>query len=70
MLMHMKRSTAVIRITRGVLMPTSSIFSNVVIKDAETAERFITALEESEKAQGKKKRTAPVIPVLKDPEEI
>lgn len=51
-------------------MPTSSIFTNVVIKDAETAGRFITALEESEKAQGKKKRTAPVIPVLKDPEEI
>lgn len=51
-------------------MPTSSIFHNVVIKDAETAERFIAALEESEKAQEKKKRQAPVIPILKEPDEI
>ncbi|MBQ4525238.1 MAG: hypothetical protein IJA00_04085 [Bacteroidaceae bacterium] len=51
-------------------MATSSIFANIVIKDAETAEKFITALEESEKAQAKKKRTAPIIPVLKDPDEI
>ena len=30
-------------------MATSSIFTNIRIRDAETAERFITALEASER---------------------
>lgn len=54
----------------GVHMATSSIFAQVEINDAQAAERFITALEESEKAQAKKKRTAPAIPIVRDKDEI
>ncbi|MCD7763633.1 MAG: hypothetical protein LUI14_10660 [Lachnospiraceae bacterium] len=51
-------------------MATSSIFTQVEITDAQAAERFVTALEESEKAQARKKRTAPVIPIVRDKDEI
>ncbi len=51
-------------------MATSSIFHNIVIKDAKTAERFITALEESEKAVAKRKPVAKNIPTLTDLDEI
>lgn len=54
----------------GVYMATSSIFTQVEITDAQAAERFVTALEESEKAQARKKRTAPVIPIVRDKDEI
>ncbi len=54
----------------GVLMATSSIFHNVVIKDAKTAERFITALEESEKAVAKRKPVKTNIPTLTDLDKI
>lgn len=51
-------------------MATSSIFAHIEIADSKKAERFVTALEESEKAQAKKKRTAPVIPVMRDANDI
>ena len=51
-------------------MATSSIFAHVEINDAKKAERFVRALEESEQAQAKKKRTAPVISVMKDANDI
>ena len=51
-------------------MATSSIFAHVEINDAKKAEQFVTALEESEKAQAKKRRTAPVISVMKDTNDI
>ncbi len=51
-------------------MATSSIFAQVEIADAKAAERFITAMEESEKAVAKKKLTAPIIPVVRDLDEI
>lgn len=35
-------------------MATSTIFANIKIKDAETAERFVAALEESEKEKDRK----------------
>ena len=51
-------------------MATSSIFAHVEINDVKKAEQFVTALEESEKAQAKKRRTAPVISVMKDTNDI
>ncbi len=51
-------------------MATSSIFAQVVIDTPEAAERFINALEESEKAQMGKEKTAPAYPVLRDKDEI
>ncbi len=54
----------------GVLMATSSIFAHVEITDQKKAERFVAALEESERAQAKKKRTAPAIPVMRDANDI
>ena len=51
-------------------MATSSIFTHIEIVDAKKAEQFVIALEESEKAQAKKKRTAPVISVMKDADDI
>ncbi len=51
-------------------MATSSIFAHVEINDPKQAERFVAALEESERAQAKKKRTAPAIPVMKDADAI
>ena len=54
-------------------MATSSIFAQVVIDTPEAAERFINALEESEKAQkaqqGKAKKEL-AIPILRDKDEI
>lgn len=47
-------------------MATSSIFTNIVIDDPQKAERFITALEASEKAKASRTKTAHAIPVLKD----
>ena len=44
--------------------------TDIEIADSKKAERFVTALEESEKAQAKKKRTAPVIPVMRDANDI
>ena len=35
-------------------MATSTIFANIEIKDAKTAERFVAALEESEKEKDRK----------------
>lgn len=51
-------------------MATSSIFAHVEITDPEKAEQFVTALEESERAQAKKKQTAPSIPVMRDADDI
>ena len=51
-------------------MATSSIFAHVVINDVKKAEQFVMALEESERAQEKKQRTAPVISVMKDTNDI
>lgn len=51
-------------------MATSSIFAHVEINDVKEAEQFVTALEESEKAQAKKQRTAPVISIMKDTNDI
>ena len=51
-------------------MATSSIFAHVEITDAKKAEQFVMALEESEKAQANRKRTAPVISVMKDANDI
>ena len=39
------------RLSGGVTMATSSIFDNVKITDPKEVERFVAALEESEKAQ-------------------
>ena len=50
-------------------MPTSSIFHNVIIDNSETAERFLTALEESEK-EIRTKPIGPGYPVLRDLDEI
>ena len=50
-------------------MAVSSIFHNVIIDNPEDAERFITALEESEK-ESRTKTIGPGYPVLKDPDEI
>ncbi len=51
-------------------MATSSIFAQVEITDAQSAEQFITALEESEKAQAKRKRVEPAIPIVRDKDAI
>ena len=51
-------------------MATSSIFAHVEINDVKKAEQFVTALKESERAQAKKQRTAPVISVMKDTNDI
>ena len=51
-------------------MATSSIFAHVEINDVKKAEQFVMALEESERAQAKKRRTAPVISVMKDTNDI
>ncbi|MBE5949945.1 MAG: hypothetical protein E7261_13145 [Lachnospiraceae bacterium] len=51
-------------------MATSSIFAHVEINDVKKAEQFVMALEESERAQEKKQRTAPVISVMKDTNDI
>lgn len=51
-------------------MATSSIFSNIEISDPKAAERFITALEESERAQAGKELAAPAIQILRDENEI
>lgn len=51
-------------------MATSSIFYNIDIKDRKTAERFIKALEESEKAVAKRKPVESNIPTLTDSDEI
>ncbi len=54
-------------------MATSSIFAQVVIDTPEAAERFINALEESEKAQKAQKgkvKTGPVYEILRDKDEL
>ncbi|MCD8376883.1 MAG: hypothetical protein LUD69_08055 [Oscillospiraceae bacterium] len=52
-------------------MPTSSIFTQVEITTPEQAERFLTALEESEKAQAnKKERTTPAIHIMRNKDEV
>ena len=51
-------------------MATSSIFANVEITDSQKAEQFVAALEESETAQAKKKRTDSVISVMRDINDI
>ncbi len=51
-------------------MATSSIFTHIEITDKKKAEQFITALEESEKAQTQQKCTAPAIPIMKDANDI
>ena len=53
----------------GVLMATSSIFTHVKITDPKKVEKFVDALEASEKAQVNKP-SAPSIPALKDLDEI
>ena len=50
-------------------MATSSIFTNIKIKDAKTAERFVAALEESEKEKNRKS-SAQAYPILTDLDEI
>ncbi len=57
------------RLSGGVTMATSSIFDNVKITDPKEVERFVAALEESEKAQINKP-VAKSYPVLKDLDEI
>ena len=51
-------------------MATSSIFARVVIDTPEAAERFINALEESEKAQKGKVITESPHQILEDKDEI
>ncbi len=52
-------------------MATSSIFENVKLTDPEAVERFIEALEASERdAKNRPKPTAPIIPTLTDHDEI
>ena len=51
-------------------MATSSIFAQVVIDTPEAAERFINALEESEKAQMGKPKKGPAHKILRDKDEI
>ena len=50
-------------------MATSSIFTNIKIKDAKTAERFVAALEESEKEKDRKS-SVQAYPILTDLDEI
>ena len=50
-------------------MATSTIFANIKIKDAETAERFVAALEESEKEKDRKS-SVQAYPILTDLDEI
>ena len=50
-------------------MATSSIFANIEIKDAKTAERFVAALEESEKEKDRKS-SVQAYPILTDLDEI
>lgn len=50
-------------------MATSTIFANIKIKDAETAERFVAVLEESEKEKDRKS-SAQAYPILTDLDEI
>lgn len=50
-------------------MATSSILTNVVIKDSKKAEVFVKALEESSR-DPKRKLSAPTIPVLTDIEAV
>ncbi len=55
----------------GGIMATSTIFANIVIKDTETAERFVTALEESEKeCQLNKESNVKPYPFVRDLDEI
>lgn len=51
-------------------MATSSIFLNVEISDPQKVDRFLDALEESEKAVANKTHTAQAIPMLQDPSGI
>lgn len=51
-------------------MATSSIFTNIEISDPQKVERFLNALEESEKAVMHKTHTASAIPVMRDPGDI
>ena len=50
-------------------MATSTIFANIKIEDAETAERFVAALEESEKEKDRKS-SVQAYPILTDLDEI
>ena len=50
-------------------MATSTIFANIKIKDSETAERFVAALEESEKEKDRKS-SVQAYPILTDLDEI
>ena len=50
-------------------MATSTIFANIEIKDAKTAERFVAALEESEKEKDRKS-SVQAYPILTDLDEI
>lgn len=50
-------------------MATSSIFAHIKITDPKQVEKFVKALEESEKAQINKP-CAPPYPILKDLNEI
>ncbi len=47
-------------------MATSSIFHNIVLKDPEEIERFLDALEESEREAAKREKIPHTISSLKD----
>ena len=51
-------------------MSKSSIFTNIEISDPQKIDRFLNALEESEKAVMHKTHTASAIPVTQDPDDI
>lgn len=50
-------------------MPTSSIFTNIKITDAESAEKFVNALEEASKIPPRMP-TTDINPPLRDKEKI
>lgn len=51
-------------------MATSSIFYNIVLKTPEEIERFLDALEESEREAAKWEKTSHTITSLRDSDEI
>lgn len=51
-------------------MATSSIFYNIVLKTPEEIERFLDALEESEREAAKREKTSHTITSLRDSDEI
>lgn len=51
-------------------MATSSIFYNIVLKTPEEIERFLDALEESEREAAKREKASHTITSLRDSDEI